>query len=130
MKHPLQPVIIDPKGVQRFQKNAIVDFLLKFGRNNGTGLNELAIMDFSREDWIQFYQLIGHSVSGFTELSCVDDDTCRAIDIMIEQGKDEKSARIEALETELQELRKALVEPMARLFGIHPDDLKNNLKED
>jgi hypothetical protein len=130
MKHPIQPVITDSNGTRRFQKNAIVDFLLEFSTLRGTSLNHLAVMKFSREDWIQFNQLIGYSVCGFSELHCVDDDTLRAIDLMVEEGKDEKTARIEALETELRELRKALVEPMARLFGTHPDDLKNNLKED
>lgn len=124
MKHPIQP--LEKKyGVLRFKENAIVRYLLDHGAKHGCGLNEIAGMDFPKEDHIQFAQLIGYSLSGYSELSYVDDDTYGTAEKMLE-GKSEDAARIEHLENELAALREQLRAPMARLFGIHPDDLTRN----
>jgi hypothetical protein len=71
-KHPLQPLVKDEYGVVRFKPNKIVRYLLD---NGGIDLNWLATIDFSREDREQFAQLIGYSLSGFSELSYVRDKT-------------------------------------------------------
>lgn len=89
---PTQPVVWDGD-VLRFQCNAVVRYLLdwctakanpnrpEFQRPhidiNGPApdLNVLSCMDFPREDWEQFYQLIGYSVSGYGSLSFVSDAT-------------------------------------------------------
>lgn len=74
-KHPTQPLIWDTKmadaRVLRFKPNKIVQFLLD--HNGKFGLNELACMDFSREDRQQFAQLIGYSLQGYGDLSYVTD---------------------------------------------------------
>ncbi len=124
MKHPIQP-IEDKDGTLRFKENAIVRHLLNHGQKHGCGLNELARMNFSREDHMQLAQLIGYSLSGYSELSYVDDDSYGAAEKMAE-GKSEDTARIEHLESELAALRESLRNPMARLFGVHPDDLARN----
>jgi hypothetical protein len=67
-EHPIQPIVIDAYGVERFKANAIVAHLA-----NGR-LNELATMDFSDEDWQQLAQLIGYSFSGWGGLSYVTDE--------------------------------------------------------
>lgn len=67
--HPMQPVENDGDSVIRFKQNKIVRFLLDFARDRGTTLNELHLMGFSRDDWNQFSQLTGYSVSGFGDLS-------------------------------------------------------------
>ena len=67
--HPMQPLIVDSNKVVRFKSNSIVRFLLD---NSSYDMNALAAMDFSSENWIQFAQLIGYSVSGFCDLSYVD----------------------------------------------------------
>lgn len=72
MKHPLQPIELDERGIARFKSNAIVCYLLDNGK---TGMNELALMPFSQEDREQFAQLIGYSLCGFGELSYVSDET-------------------------------------------------------
>lgn len=72
IKHPIQPLIMDKQGVLRFKKNAIVEFLLDRG---GFDMNDLARMDFSKDDRAQFAQLIGYSFGGFSELSYVDNKT-------------------------------------------------------
>ncbi len=59
-------------GVTRFKQNAIVKFLLEAGPYD---MNQLAKMPFTNEDREQFAQLIGYSLSGFSELSYVSDDT-------------------------------------------------------
>jgi hypothetical protein len=121
MHNPIQPLAKDDEGVLRFKKNAIVEYLLD---NGGIDLNRLAMLDFSKDDRQQFAQLIGYSLSGYSELSYVDDDAYTAAQIMAEQGISEDAARIQYLEGELIALRSALREPMARLFELHPDDLK------
>jgi hypothetical protein len=121
VRNPIQPLDKDDEGVLRFKKNAIVEYLLD---NGGIDLNRLAMLDFSKDDRQQFAQLIGYSLSGYGELSYVDDKAYTAAQIMMEQGISEHDARIQYLEGELIALRSALREPMARLFEIHPDDLK------
>lgn len=68
----MQPIVL-VDGVARFQPNKIVRHLLDVSQEKGYGLNQLAILGdlFSREDWEQFYQLIGYSVSGYGDLSKV-----------------------------------------------------------
>jgi hypothetical protein len=119
----MQPIAADQNGVLRFKYNAIVRHLLDVASRHGHDLNRIAAMDFPREDYVQLMQLIGYSLSGFGELGCVDDDTYRAAAEMAEAGVSEDAARIKALQGELDALRDALREPVARLFGVHPDDL-------
>lgn len=122
MRHPIQPVETDAHGTLRFKGNAIVRHLLDFASSRGCSLNEIAAMDFTRDDHVQFAQLIGYSVSGFGDLSYVDNETYDAAERMAE-GADERDARIVVMQSDLDMLRAALREPMARLFGVHPSDL-------
>jgi hypothetical protein len=124
MKHPIQP-LENIDGIPRFKANAIVRHLLDYGRSHGCGLNELHGMNFSKEDHIQLAQLIGYSLSGYGDLSYVDDDSYGAA-VKMSKGKSEDAAKIEHLEEELGSLRKSLRQPMASLFGVHPDDLMRN----
>ncbi len=83
-RHPMQPVEWDGQGVVRFKSNAIVRHLLDESRaGRKTDLNDLARHQpsFSREDWVQFAQLIGYSVSGWSDLSYVSDDDYRGADL-------------------------------------------------
>lgn len=123
MKNPIQPIYETEEGTLRFKENKIVHFLLNVARRLDVDMNELATMDFSQDDRQQFAQLIGYSVSGFGELSYVDDDTYHAVRTMKLSGLDEKDARISALQRELDIIREDLRDPIARLYGIHPDDL-------
>lgn len=66
--HPIQPLIKDPHGVTRFKANKIVRYLLDHG---GIDMNQLAMLQFSREDRQQFAQLIGYSLCGYSDLSYV-----------------------------------------------------------
>lgn len=75
MKHPIQPLEKDARGVLRFKQNAIVAFLIDHG---GIDLNGLARMHFQDEDRVQLAQLIGYSLSGFSELSYVSDEDMEA----------------------------------------------------
>ena len=68
VNHPMQPVVKGKDKVLRFKVNNIVRHLLDHGPWD---LNLLHTMSFSREDWTQFNQLIGYSLSGFCELSHV-----------------------------------------------------------
>lgn len=75
----MQPLIKDANGIIRFKANTIVRYLIDVE----PWLNRLAEMEFAEEDWIQFYQLIGYSVSGFNELSKIPDSVCAAVEEVI-----------------------------------------------
>lgn len=122
MKHPIQPLVKDKDGVLRFKGNAIVRNLLDHG---GIDMNKLAAMDFSKDDRIQFAQLIGYSLSGFGELSYVDNESYEAAELMSRKKITPEDARAKTNATLLTSLRKTLREPMSELYGIHPDDLSN-----
>lgn len=70
MKHGYQP-IVTVNGVQRFQANAIVCYLLECGPFD---MNHLAKQGFDEEDAAHFAQLIGYSVSRWGSLSYVSDE--------------------------------------------------------
>ena len=71
--HPLQPIALDEHGVARFKANKIVRALLDWSSARGMSLNDLAALGFPAEDWEQFCQLIGYSVSGAGELTYFSD---------------------------------------------------------
>jgi len=119
MKHPIQPIeIVDE--IARFKKNEIVRFLLDAGQFD---MNSLALMQFSDEDRMQFAQLIGYSVSGFGDLSYVDDDTFSATELMRKNGKSELDARLETLEETLNNARQLLKPVVSSLYHIAEEDL-------
>ena len=115
--HPIQPLGIAEDGVLRFKCNAIVRHLLDHG---GIDMNAIACLDFTREDREQFAQLIGYSHSGAHDLGYMSSEVLAAAEA---GGTD--ADRAEYLRAQLNGLREALLEPMATLFGKHPDDLKD-----
>lgn len=70
LTNPMQPVFIDNYGASQFKSNKIVKFL--YEQLHG-GMNTLMQMDFTKNDRQQFAQLIGYSVSGYSELNYVDE---------------------------------------------------------
>lgn len=120
MNHPIQPLALDEHGVLRFKQNAIVRYLLDHG---GIDMNALAVLPFENVDREQFAQLIGYSLGGFGDLSYVSEETYETAARMDEHGISEDAARMAYLEEELGALKTALRAPMARLFGVHVDDL-------
>ena len=119
--HPIQPLELDARGIVRFKANTIVRYLLD---NGGIDLNKIACLQFPQADQEQFAQLIGYSHSGFGELSYVSDETYEAAGAMFRSGISDLEARNQYLREQLEQLRENLREPVARLYGIHPDDLK------
>lgn len=121
-KHPIQPLRLDDHGVLRFKQNAIVRYLLDCGT---TDLNKIACIPFSREDRVQFAQLIGYSLSGFSELAdYVTNEDYETALLSYKKGVDSRDARIETLENELKAVKDAFREGVANLYNIHPDDLR------
>lgn len=84
VKHPMQPVV-NVDGVLRFKANNIVRFLLDRGPNDLHALGSIRYL-FSQEDWDQFMQLIGYSVSGYGDLSTVSRESVEAADNATPQG--------------------------------------------
>ena len=120
MDHPIQPIEKDKHGILRFKENKIVSYLLDNGK---ISLNKIAVMDFSREDRQQFAQLIGYSLSGYSELSYVDDESYYTAEKVYEEQIDGRDARISFLQELIKSTKDKLRNPMAELFEIHPDDL-------
>lgn len=113
-RHPIQPLERDEQGVIRFKRNAIVDYLAK------DRLNEIGAMDFSQEDREQLRQLIGYSHSGIPACSA---EVWDAAETIYKAGVSELEARCNHLRDELTALKAAIREPIARLYGVHPDNL-------
>lgn len=124
MKHPIQNIATDSDGVVRFVPNPIVEFILAKGREHGIDLNTISAQGFSAEDQQQFAQLIGYSLSGYSELSYVTSEAYDTVRAMLQKGKTPEQARIKILENSLTKLRRALRKPMADLFDINPADLR------
>lgn len=120
MTHPIQPLIEDSQGVVRFKANAIVQHLLD---NGGIDLNQIAALDFSREDREQFAQLIGYSWSGACDLGYMSDEVLDAAEAMRKSGTSEAEARADVLRDKITRAKNAMREGVAELFGVHPDDL-------
>jgi hypothetical protein len=93
VKHPLQPIIFDKRGVARFKKNAIVDQLLDFASMHGFDLNRIAMLPFDKNDRWQFNQLIGYSVSGIGDLDCCDKKELEIADQIVEKMAAEQDAK-------------------------------------
>ncbi|SAL03042.1 hypothetical protein AWB78_06488 [Caballeronia calidae] len=74
-KHPLQHVYVDDAGEPRFQKNAIVEYLLTHG---SIRFDQILLMDFSLADREQIAQQLGYSVRGFSDLHWVSEEADRA----------------------------------------------------
>lgn len=124
MKHPVQRVKPDIHGRPRFVENAVVQYLLDNAYTK-TGekidMNTLAMQQFPQEDRVQFAQLIGYSVDGFSTLSYVDEATLYAA-----THQSNANAAGDYHEKLVKMLRKKLRKPIAELFEIHPDDLDSN----
>jgi hypothetical protein len=84
VKNPMQPIVNDG-GVLRFKSNNIVRFLLDRGPNDLNTLGNIRYL-FSQDDWDQFMQLIGYSVSGYGDLSTVSRESVEAADGATPQG--------------------------------------------
>lgn len=121
--NPVQPLVIDDQGVKRFKANAIVTYLLD--SHPSETMNTIALGGYTADDRRQFAQLIGYSHNGYGELSYANDCTYEVADEGVFTPLEEAQRRIDFLENELHNLREALAEPMARLFGKHPDELKD-----
>lgn len=127
-RHPIQPVADDGTGVLRFKKNPIVQKLLDDGPFD---LNHVAQwLDVTHDDRRQFAQLIGYSLCGFGELWYCDEETYEAAERMARKGKSELEARVEYLEELIHSLKIQLREPVALLYGRHPDDLMEDSEDD
>jgi hypothetical protein len=120
----MQKVFVDDHATQRFTPNQIVVAMLDAARRVGFDLNAIAHMPFSREDRQQFAQLLGYSLSGYSELPYVDDVAMEAVDAIVDDPKlsyDEAVAK--SATDKLNSFRDNARVAIAALYEIHPDDL-------
>jgi len=118
---PIQPLQKDKQGVSRFVHNSIVRELLD--THPTMDMNMIASSKFTDQERTQFAQLIGYSLSGFGELSYVDDETYNAAENM-SHGTTEMEGRNDTLRTMIREVREGLKIIVPAVFKIHPDDLE------
>lgn len=121
MKNPMQPIGEDDCGRLRFKRNLIVRDLLDFASDRGMNLNTIAAGGYTDDDRRQFAQLIGYSLSGYGELDYVGDEDFEAARLA---SRGEENPRAVAAEAILSEVREGMRAAAAKLYGIHPDDLK------
>jgi len=114
---PIQPI-----NEHRFVPNKIVQMLLD--THHSADMNTIAVMDFTDQERMQFAQLIGYSLGGFSELSYVDDKTYEAASNIAEEGMTDEEARNKALRHQINCAREGLKIAASALFRIHPDDLE------
>lgn len=86
MKHPMQPICLDESvgnesGVIRFQSNKIIRYLCDTGKID---LNALALIPFDDDDRMQLAQLLGYSISGFSDLDYASDEVVDEADRLAE----------------------------------------------
>jgi hypothetical protein len=93
--HPMQPIVLDERGVVRFRANKAVRWMLEQGRQGKRfDLNDLVIGDAATDDDLaQLWQLIGHSVVSYGELDFVSDELCERADEAAERLKAAPSER-------------------------------------
>lgn len=122
-KLPIQPLYRDDHGTTRFRENKVVRYLLDHG---GLDLNQLTMaLPDCREDWEQFAQLIGYSLSGFGDLSYVSDETYETAERLWEQPEtSEQSAREDYAATVLKTVQEHVKELAVTLFRLHPEDFE------
>lgn len=120
---PIQPIEQDEHGTLRFIPNGIVRMLLDADIFD---MNKIALMNFTDQERIQFAQLIGYSVSGFGELSYVDNETYGAVDKMT-KGETEVEARNSELREQLDNVREGVKITACAVFNLHPDDLDSTI---
>jgi hypothetical protein len=113
-KFPLQPI---KDG--RFVQNRIVRDLLDKGPLD---LNIIAVGDYTQQERIQFAQLIGYSLSGFSSLSYVDNETYQAAELLSD-GLVASEARYTALSVQMENIKENVRNAAVELFNVHPDDL-------
>ena len=75
-EHPTQPLVL-VNGVVRFKGNKIVERLFE---ERVIDLNKIVGWDLPAEDFEQFWQLLGYSVSGYGELSFIRPETVERAD--------------------------------------------------
>jgi hypothetical protein len=121
MKHPIQKTKIDAAGILRFVNNDVVCLMLDMLKHCGHDLNTIHSRgrNIPQEDWDQFNQLIGYSVSG----APIDERIIDAAQRAHETGTTADQAMRDNNAELLESLRKNLRVPIAELYGKHPDDL-------
>lgn len=121
MKHPIQKPVMVSK-VLRYTENKVISLMLDLLNSQDIDLNRLYIAGDSlpKEDWYQFNQLVGYSLSGAPIPDHITDIAYK----MYEEKKDENLARAEIAEEKLDKVKEALRFIVPEIFCICPEDLK------
>jgi len=78
--HPWQP-IVTVDGVVRFKENKLVSYLYNvLPKEQKHNLHESLASIFTREEWVQFNQLIGYSTCGFGDVYADHKDILKKLD--------------------------------------------------
>lgn len=126
MKFPVQPIEYDENDRPRFVQNTIVRYLLDHGGFDMNKIAELAATGiFSREEQVQFAQLIGYSLSGFSELNYVSDADYDLAEAMSEHPEESaEQMELKVLRAHLGSVEEKARDLAVQVFNNHPDDLR------
>ena len=74
--HPMQPVIMDQHNIIRFQRNQIIqDVAAAAFVGRQLSINQIIVNvaqgEYTKNDWEQFSQLTGWSVSGYNDITYI-----------------------------------------------------------
>lgn len=118
-RHPIQPLEDDGKGVLRFRSNGCVQHLVKMVKALGGDWVDVMYADGVTEaDRVQFSQLSGYSLGGFSELSHVKQIDIDAAEEMHKTGKTELQARHDVLERKLNEVKNLMRPAVVEMFDV------------
>lgn len=122
---PIQPIAKDERGTYRFVKNRIVEMLLEEGPFD---MNRIAVQMIERgwteNEYFQFAQLIGYSVNGIPYPDLLSESEVQDEHANIERW----GGRVDQLTQMLEGAKAELIEPLARLYDVHPTALDENWK--
>jgi len=113
---PIQPKVTDERGVERFAENRIITKLLDDGPFD---LNDIVTWGFSENEYFQLRQQIGYSISG---IPYPDEASAAEVDNAHGARKESETARADAAEAKLTEVREGLKPGLSALYEKHPDD--------
>lgn len=121
-KHPIQPIVYDENGIQRFKENKILKYLIESGDLDLNKVAELAHSFNAINDREQINQLMGYSIGGFLDTN-PSTETATIVEEMADKGITEDQARNNYLRNSLKEYRLGMVNAVSALFEIDKEEL-------
>lgn len=122
LHHPFQPLGRDAEGLLRFKKNTMVEFMFSKGCIS-LSMDEFGKLLFPLEDREQFVQLLGCSLTNFSNLPYVRAETYSAVVQKTAISCSDAEAKVSVLQHTLDCIRDGLRIAVPHAFKIDSEDL-------